>query len=34
MSDIPAVGNYIELTAKIVSAYVSNNTVAAADIPA
>jgi predicted transcriptional regulator len=33
MSDIPAGGNYIELTAKIVSAYVSNNTVAAADIP-
>jgi predicted transcriptional regulator len=33
MSDIPASGNYIELTAKIVSAYVSNNTVAAADIP-
>jgi predicted transcriptional regulator len=33
MSDIPAVGNYIEMTAKIVSAYVSNNTVAAADIP-
>jgi predicted transcriptional regulator len=33
MSDIPANGNYIELTAKIVSAYVSNNTVAAAEIP-
>jgi predicted transcriptional regulator len=33
MSDIPANDNYIELTAKIVSAYVSNNTVAAADIP-
>jgi MucR family transcriptional regulator, transcriptional regulator of exopolysaccharide biosynthesis len=33
MSDIPAGGNYIELTAKIVSAYVSNNTVAAGDIP-
>jgi predicted transcriptional regulator len=33
MSDIPAGGNYIEMTAKIVSAYVSNNTVAAADIP-
>ena len=27
-------GNHIELTAKIVSAYVSNNTVAAGDIPA
>lgn len=33
MSDIPAIGNYIELTAQIVSAYVSNNTVAAAEIP-
>jgi MucR family transcriptional regulator, transcriptional regulator of exopolysaccharide biosynthesis len=33
MSDIPANGNYIELTAQIVSAYVSNNTVAAAEIP-
>ncbi len=33
MSDIPASGNYIELTAEIVSAYVSNNTVAAAEIP-
>jgi len=33
MSDTPANGNYIELTAKIVSAYVSNNTVAAAEIP-
>ena len=32
MSDAPP-GNYIELTAKIVSAYVSNNTVAATDIP-
>jgi len=32
MSD-PANGNYIELTADIVSAYVSNNTVAASDIP-
>ncbi|MGA2568867.1 MAG: MucR family transcriptional regulator [Pseudolabrys sp.] len=31
--DDAAVGNYIELTAKIVSAYVSNNTVAAGDIP-
>ena len=33
MSDSPADGNYIELTAEIVSAYVSNNTVAASDIP-
>jgi predicted transcriptional regulator len=33
MSDIPANGNYIELTAEIVSAYVSNNTVPAAEIP-
>ena len=33
MSD-PASGNFIELTADIVSAYVSNNTVATADIPA
>ena len=33
MSDIPASGNYIELTAQIVSAYVSNNTVPAAEIP-
>ncbi|HEY4140481.1 MAG TPA: MucR family transcriptional regulator [Pseudolabrys sp.] len=33
MSDIPGNGNYIELTAEIVSAYVSNNTVAASDIP-
>src|SRR5574337_685146 len=32
MSDTPP-NNYIELTAKIVSAYVSNNTVAATDIP-
>ena len=32
MSD-PANGNFIELTAGIVSAYVSNNTVAAGDIP-
>jgi predicted transcriptional regulator len=32
MSDMPP-NNYIELTAKIVSAYVSNNTVAATDIP-
>ena len=34
MSDIPANGNFIELTAEIVSAYVSNNTVPAAEIPA
>lgn len=33
MSDIPGNGNYIELTAEIVSAYVSNNTVPASDIP-
>jgi predicted transcriptional regulator len=33
MSDTPANGNYIELTAEIVSAYVSNNTVPASDIP-
>ncbi len=33
MSDIPATGNYIELTAEIVSAYVSNNTVPASEIP-
>jgi predicted transcriptional regulator len=33
MSDIPVSGNYIELTAQIVSAYVSNNTVPAAEIP-
>ena len=33
MSDIPAPGNFIELTAEIVSAYVSNNTVPAAEIP-
>jgi len=33
MSDSPADGNYIELTAEIVSAYVSNNAVAASDIP-
>jgi predicted transcriptional regulator len=32
MSDTPAGGNYIELTAEIVSAYVSNNTVPAAEI--
>ena len=34
MSDTTANGNYIELTAEIVSAYVSNNTVPAAEIPA
>jgi len=34
MSDTTASGNHIELTAKIVSAYVSNNIVAAGDIPA
>ena len=33
MSDTAANGNYIELTAEIVSAYVSNNSVAAAEIP-
>ena len=33
MSDTAATGNYIELTAEIVSAYVSNNTVPAAEIP-
>jgi predicted transcriptional regulator len=33
MSDRAANGTYIELTAEIVSAYVSNNTVAAGDIP-
>jgi predicted transcriptional regulator len=33
MSEGTTGGNYIELTAKIVSAYVSNNTVPAADIP-
>jgi len=33
MSDNPAGGNFIELTAEIVSAYVSNNSVAAGDIP-
>jgi predicted transcriptional regulator len=33
MSDTQANGNFIELTAEIVSAYVSNNTVSAADIP-
>jgi predicted transcriptional regulator len=34
MSDAPAGGPFIELTAEIVSAYVSNNTVPAAEIPA
>jgi MucR family transcriptional regulator, transcriptional regulator of exopolysaccharide biosynthesis len=34
MADSTANGNFIELTAKIVSAYVSNNTVSAGDIPA
>ena len=34
MADDTAAGDYIELTADIVSAYVSNNTVSAADIPA
>ncbi len=34
MSDTPAGGSFIELTANIVSAYVSNNSVAATDIPA
>jgi len=33
MSDDMANGNFIELTAEIVSAYVSNNPVAAADMP-
>src|SRR5476651_1294470 len=33
MTDTTANGNYIELTAEIVSAYVSNNTVPAAEIP-
>jgi predicted transcriptional regulator len=33
MSDTTADGNYIELTAEIVSAYVSNNTVPASEIP-
>jgi predicted transcriptional regulator len=33
MTESAANGNYIELTASIVSAYVSNNTVAAGDIP-
>jgi predicted transcriptional regulator len=34
MSDSAASGNFIELTAEIVSAYVSNNSVAAGEIPA
>ena len=33
MSDTTADGKYIELTAEIVSAYVSNNTVPASEIP-
>ena len=33
MSDSATSGNFIELTAEIVSAYVSNNTVAAVEIP-
>lgn len=33
MSDSTANANFIELTAEIVSAYVSNNTVSAAEIP-
>ena len=33
MSDTPANGNFIELTAEIVSAYVSNNIVPAGEIP-
>lgn len=34
MSDSTVHGNYIQLTAEIVSAYVSNNTVPSSDIPA
>jgi MucR family transcriptional regulator, transcriptional regulator of exopolysaccharide biosynthesis len=34
MSENPASSHFIELTADIVSAYVSNNTVSAGDIPA
>ncbi len=34
MADTPGDGNFIALTAEIVSAYVSNNTVPAGDIPA
>ena len=33
MNDTTATGNFIELTAEIVSAYVSNNTVPAGEIP-
>jgi predicted transcriptional regulator len=33
MTDSPSDGSFIELTAQIVSAYVSNNTVPAGDIP-
>jgi predicted transcriptional regulator len=33
MSDTSGSGNFIQLTAEIVSAYVSNNTVSAGDIP-
>ncbi len=33
MNDTPVNGNYIELTAQIVSAYVSNNIVPASEIP-
>ena len=33
MSDSTVEGNFIELTAEIVSAYVSNNTVPAGEIP-
>jgi predicted transcriptional regulator len=34
MCDCTSGSNYIELTAEIVSAYVSNNSVSAADLPA
>jgi predicted transcriptional regulator len=34
MSDTATTSNFIQLTAEIVSAYVSNNTVSAGDIPA
>ncbi len=34
MNEPTSIGNYIELTAEIVSAYVSNNTVPASEIPA
>jgi len=33
MNDVPVTAKFIELTANIVSAYVSNNTVPATDIP-